>query len=89
MRKIITFEWEIYDTRDMGGFRTGTSTLELDAVNNTDAINAVIRFCESVPSWEFERNGINLEEYREGRTCCYHYFTKLSKVITITTRKGA
>lgn len=89
MKKKITIEWEIHDTRNMfGGYRTGTSTIIFVSDKRTkDAINQVINFANNIPSWEFERNNIDLEAYREGNTCTYHYMTMLSKIISIEVVK--
>lgn len=88
MKKIITIEWEIHDTRKMNeGCRVGVSTLAIKTRDTAKAINAVIDFAGNLPSWEFERNDIDLEEYREGKTCRYHYTTKLTKILKIETAK--
>ena len=85
MKLVIKLEWEIHDTRNVnGGFKTGTSTLRLpDADSYADAMNAAIRFAKFLPSWEFERNGIDLEEYREFPYCTYYYETNLTKILKI------
>ena len=86
MTKTITFEWIIYDSRKgLGcGFSTGTSTLEVTAKNYAEVMNHVISFCESVPSWEFKRNNIDLEQYREdAKSCRYFYHTQLLSIISI------
>lgn len=81
MKREITIEWRIYDTRNMnGGFRTGTSKLLTFA---KDAINYAIWFAENLPSCEIERNGINLKDYREGNICTYYYMTMISKIIKV------
>lgn len=88
MKKLITIEWEIHDTRDMtGGYRTGISKIEVKVKSYIDAINIAIDFADSVPSWEFERNGIDLKDYREGKICRYYYATKLSKILKIENVK--
>lgn len=80
--KLITLEWEIHDTRDVvGGYRTGTSRLQVKAKNTIEAVNDVIRFAEHLPSWELERNNINEKEYIDG--CQPHYTTRLSKILKI------
>ena len=80
----IKIEWEIRDTRDVtGSYRTGTSSLVVEASKKEKVINSAINFARSIPSWEFERNGIDLEQYREGKICTYYYMTMLSKVLSI------
>lgn len=88
MKKIITIEWEIHDTRNLnGGFKTGVSKLEVKAKGYEEIINAAINFADNLPSWELEKNGINLEEYKEGKICRYYYATKLSKILKIENAK--
>lgn len=88
MEKIITIEWEIHDTRDItGAYKTGISKLKVKAKNYLHAINMAISFASSLPSWEFERNNIDLERYREGKICRYYYTTKLSKILKIENAK--
>lgn len=84
MKRLITLEWEIHDTRDENrGFRTGTSKLITHRKTYKDAINDVIAFAENLPTCELERNNIDLEEYREYPICRYYYETKLSKILDI------
>ena len=85
MEKLIKVEWEIRDTRDMlTCYRTGTSTIKANVKNNVEAANIAIDFCTHLPSWELERNNINLQQYRENeKSCRYYYSTKLSKIISI------
>lgn len=88
MTKLMTIEWEIHDTRKPnGGYRTGTSKLMTKAKNLVDAINTAINFASNLPSWEFERNDIDLEDYREYPKCTYYYSTKLSKILKIENVK--
>ena len=80
----IDFEWEIRDTRDItGGFMVGRSSLLVEASSKESAINAAIDFARSLPSWEFRRNNIDLENYREGKICRYYYLTMIKKIIVI------
>ena len=79
----IVFEWEIHHTDKVSGFRTGRSTLECKANNYVEIMNHIIDFTSMIPSWEFERNNIDLQEYRPSKLCCYYYRTQLSKVIKI------
>ena len=81
----VKFEWEVKDTRT-GVFRTGTSTLVVNAKNKLDALNQTIACAGHMPSWEFERNNINLEEYREFPICTYHYETMISKIISVKAK---
>ena len=81
----ISFEWTIKDTR-IGGYRKGISTYTVKAKNKIDAINQVIEIAKHLPSWEFEQNEINLEDYREFPKCTYYYETALSKILYIGTR---
>lgn len=77
----LTIEWEIHDTRNEDkGFRTGTSKIMVETNDLSEVMQHAIDFARNVPSWEFERNGINLEEYREYPRCTYYYRTELSKV---------
>ncbi len=88
MKKLITLEWEIHDTRDMGGgYRTGISKLQVQTKSYVEAINQAIRFASNLPSWELDRNNIDLEQYREGKICRYYYKTKLSKILKIENVK--
>ena len=61
-----------------GGFYTGTTTLLIRANNKTEAINCAIGCASDLPSWEIKQH--NHIEYREGKTCCYHYITTISKI---------
>ena len=81
----VKFEWEARDTRT-GGFRTGTSTLVVNAKSKVDALNQTISCARSMPSWEFERNNINYEDYRDGKYCTYHCETMLSKIISVKAK---
>ena len=84
MKKTITIEWEIHDTRNPnGGFRIGTSRLTAKAKDYAELMNIAINFADSIPTVELERNGINLEEYREYPVCTYYYMTKISKILSI------
>lgn len=88
MTKLMTIEWEIHDTRKPnGGFKTGTSKLMVKTKSIADAINKAISFASNLPSWEFERNNIDLEEYREYPICTYYYTTKLSRILKIENVK--
>jgi len=84
MKKLIgiTFEWEITDTRT-GGFRTGITKFATHAKNKIEAINDAISFATHLPSAEIERNGIDLEEYREYPVCSYYYETRLTKILKV------
>ena len=81
----IEFEWTIRDTRNIyGGFYTGTTTLLIRANNRTEAINCAIGCASDLPSWEIKQhNHIDIEQYREGKTCCYHYITAISKINSV------
>lgn len=80
----IEFEWEIRDTRNVyGGYRTGRTSLAVEASNRVEAINHVINFASSIPTWEVEKNGIDLEDYRNKPYCSYFYITAISKVLSI------
>ena len=80
----IKFEWIIRDTRNIsGGYRYGTSTLEVYASNKVEAINRAIEFCENLPSWEFGRNNINIEDYRDGKYCRYCYLTQINRILEV------
>lgn len=84
MKRQITIEWEIHDTRENHiGFRTGKSTLIVESKTIAEAMNAAINFADSLPSFELERNGINEQDYREGNICRYYYRTQLSKIVKI------
>lgn len=84
MKRVIEIEWQIHDTRpDHPGFRTGKSTLICDTKSVEEAISNAISFAESLPDWEFTKNNIDLEEYREYLICRYYHETKLSKIISI------
>ena len=84
MKKLITLEWEIHDKKNMnGGYKTGISKLIASGKSYADLMNAAIDFASHLPSWEYESNNIDLEEYREYPTCTYYYETKLSKILKI------
>lgn len=84
MKKTLTIEWEIHDTRkENGGYWIGTSKLTVKAKSYAELMSAAINFANALPSWEFERNNIDLEEYREGKNCRYHYRTEISKILKI------
>lgn len=84
MKKLITIEWIIKDTRKRNpGYRTGFTKLQVRCKTYVDAMNYAIQFAENLPKWEFEKNGIDLENYRNYPECCYYYETKLSKIISI------
>ena len=85
MKKVeIQLGWEIRDTRDItGGYYTGISTLVVEASKKEMALNSAIDFARNLPSWELERNGIDVEQYRDAKYCRYYYITMISKVLTI------
>ena len=84
----VTLEWSIKDTRDInGGWYEGTSIFVAKAKTKMGAINQAISFAGHLPLWEFERNGINLEQYREGNICRYHYMTQVSRIINVKVVK--
>ena len=79
---LIEIEWKITDTReDNGSFRLGVSSLVVSAKSKEMAINNAIDFCNEIPSWEFERNQIDLNDYREGNICRYFYRTQITRII--------
>ena len=73
----IEFEWKI-ERKDRPGFRTGTTTLKTTAKNKIEVVNAAIEFATWLPDWEYERNNINLKEYKFG-----NYTTQITKVLSI------
>lgn len=82
----VEFEWEIHDTRKgYFGYKEGKSTIQVNTYDELGVINYAITFCEYIPSYELERNNIDIEEFREGNTCSYHYYTKL-KIINKVER---
>ena len=84
MKKVITIEWIIKDTRQRNpAYRTGISKIQVKCKSYADAINYAIQFADNLPKWEFERNGIDLENYSNYPECRYYYETKLSKIISI------
>ncbi len=88
MKKLVTFEWEIRNTKEGIGYRTGVSKVVTTRRKMSDIMNTVIEFANNLPSWELKRNNIDLNEYRESPTICrYHYETKLSKIIKIENYK--
>ena len=88
MKKLLTIEWKIYDTREENGaYRTGVSKIELKARGYKEVLNAAISFADEIPSWELERNNIDIEDYREKPYCCYHYGTKLTRILKIENLK--
>ena len=81
---LIEFEWKIEDTRDkFSGFGTGVSSLIVEEKSKEEAFNRAIDVAQHIPSWEFNRNGIDIKEYRESNTCTYHYSTQITKVLRI------
>lgn len=88
MEKVITIEWEIRDTREENpGYRTGVSKLQVKCKSYADAMNQAIWFASNLPDWEFERNGIDLEQYRNYPVCRYYYKTQISKILKIENVK--
>ena len=88
MKKIITIEWKISDTRNEGkGHRTGISKMLIKAKDYVELMNTAIDFAKDLPTFELRRNNINLEEYREGNICRYHYRTELSSILKIENAK--
>lgn len=84
----LTIEWRIEDTRsNTYGFFTGTSILQVEVRTITEAMNDAISFCEHIPHWEFKRNNIDLEQYREGNSCTVNYRTQLNKILSIEASK--
>ena len=76
-------EWEIRDTRyEIKGFRTGISKLKVQG-SIQQAVNSAIDFCKYLPSWEIERNEIDLNEYREGKSCRYYHETNIREILSI------
>ena len=85
----VEIEWTIHDTRDpyKTCYMTGTSKFRTKANNKLDVMNQAIEFANDIPSWDFEKNNIDLEKYRVYPVCTYYYRTQLSKVIYIKTAK--
>ena len=79
----ITIEWKIRDTRKADIYRVGQTTFIVEAPSKEKAINQVIEIAERLPSWEFERNGIDLEDYKEKPYCTFYYMTHISKILSI------
>ena len=80
----IKLGWEIRDSRDIhGGYYKGVSTLVVSASNKVLAINKAIEFASRIPSSELERNGIDLEQYREKPYCTYYHFTNIAGIYSI------
>ena len=79
----IAIEWKIRDTRKADIYRVGQTTFIVEAPSKEKAINQVIEAAESIPSWEYKKNGIDLEDYREKPYCSYFYMTHLSKILSI------
>ena len=89
MKRLIKIEWEIHDTRENKvGYRTGSSNLVMNTKKLSDAITQAIDFARNLPSWELERNGIDENNYREGKICRYYYETQISKIISIEKYQG-
>ena len=82
MKRQITIEWKIQDTRkmDLGVYQLGTSTF---ITESKDAINDAIVFASHIPTWEFERNRIDLNEYRDEKISAYHYITMISRIVKV------
>ena len=79
----IKFEWKIRDTRKADIYRVGQTTFIVTAPSKEKAINQIIEVSEHIPSWEYEKNDIDLEDYREKPYCSYFYMTHISKIISI------
>ena len=77
---LIEIEWKITDTRK-DTYRLGVSSLLVGAKSKEMAINSAIDFCDNLPSWEFERNQIDLNDYRNGDICRYLYRTQITRII--------
>lgn len=84
MKKTITIEWAIHDTRNTNpGYRTGISKLTVKAKNYAELMNAAISFTAHLPGWELDSNNIDLKEYKDEKCCCYYYRTEISKILKI------
>jgi len=79
----ITIEWEIHSTKEDDGYYTGKSTLECEVKSIEELMNNAIDFANNIPSWEFKKNNIDIEEYRNKPYCRYYYRTQLSKIVEI------
>ena len=80
----ITIEWKIWNTQDENrGYFVGISTLVTEASSYVQLMNIAIDFCHSIPSWEFERNHIDLNEYKDKKYCTYHYRTEITSISKI------
>ena len=77
---LVEFEWKIERT-DKCGFRTGTSRFIATCNNKIEAINHAIEFSQNIPSWEFERNEIDLKRYVDD--CRGMYKTQLTRIIQV------
>ena len=77
----VTIEWRITH-QEKGFFRTGTSSVIVRTRNKIEAINSAIEFAESIPSWEFEYNKIDIKNFLDG--CHVKYKTQLTKIISVT-----
>ena len=64
-------------------YRVGQTTFVVEATSKEKAINQVIEIAEHLPSWEYEKNGIDLDDYREKPYCSYFYMTHISKILSI------
>ena len=82
---LVKFEWKISDSRNANGaYRTGVSQFQIGAKSKIDAINIAIECAQHLPSWEFERNEIDMNEYRENeKSCSIYYTTTLTKIINV------
>lgn len=80
----IAIEWAIKDTRgNHYGFRTGNSVFLVEAKNRIEAINEVIESAKMLPEWELNHSGIDLNDYREGNGCRYHYETGINRILSV------
>lgn len=81
---LVIFEWKIEHTQK-GFYRTGVSKYKVYGRNQLDAFNEIIRLAESMPSWDFEENKINIKDFMSNCVCLYK--TQLTKVLSIEKSK--
>ena len=75
---LIEFEWKITRT-DEGWFNIGKSCFKMKAKSKLEIINAAIEFAEQLPSWEYERNGVDIKRFI--KDCRVMYTTQLTKIV--------
>lgn len=84
----VEVKWRITHTKK-GFFQFGTTKYLLEAKNKLEAINQTIHLVndKSIGWLEFDRNNIDMNDYREYPLCTYYYNIKVEKILNVTVGK--